>query len=582
MVDSDSGPRNITTDHETIREWVETRGGTPAHVTGQVDDDASSLYIVREDEPMEGMESLSWDEFFETFEAEGLAFMYAGYEPGESDEWFYDLVDRREIAERADLDSTEVEQSLLEGEVVESEITETTVVEKTVVETDRIESQIVDSEIIETNLIDHEIQQRELVGATFAGSDVSTTLGSSTTPVSEAQTGGRTADDDDEGILSDDDEGILSDDDDDEGMLSDDDDEGILSDDDDDEGMFGDDDEGILGDDDQGVLGADEPETDESGSPSPTDEPSSVDDTTSQATTETPSHSPVERSTDTPAGLGVDEQLTLDVVDSVRTTMEVLDRKTVESRVVDSDVVESDTVESDAVDIDIEGIEETILESDLIEGELAEQTTETTTRETIPRGAITSERAEGDVIRSQFVERRVVETDSTEHRELSCEIADSHLVEAVDSQSRIVERAIVDRDADEEALLQTPSAGTEEVRAAESSAAASEEAQQAADAETGVMAGGEAGESAETVADDEPHESQPTEDEIGKTVVSGDEEVGIVSDVQGETLYVEADPSLTDKIKAAFEWGEVDDDSYPVEADHIESITDDVVHIREI
>ena len=575
MVDSDSSPRNITTDHATIKEWVETRGGTPARVTGQTDD-ASSLYIVREDEAMEGMESVSWNDFFETFETEGLAFLYAGYEPGDSDEWFYDIVERDEIAERADLDSAEIEQSLLEGEVVESEITETTVIEKTVVETDQIESQIVDSELIETNLLDHEIQKRELVGASFAGSDISTTLGSHTTSATTAP--GEQGDHeltDDEEMLGDDDEGILGDDDD-EGVLSDDDDEGMLSD-DDDEGILGDDDESMLDDTDSGVLGDQDEEI---------DEPSASADQSRHAETETPTHSPVERSTDSPAGLGVDEHVTLDVADSVRTTMEVYDRKTVESRVVDSDTVESDTVESDAVDIDIEGVEETILESDLIEGELAAQAAETTTRQAIPSGAITSERTEGDVIRSQFVERRVVETDSTEHRQLTCEIADSQLVDAVDSRSQIVERAIVDRDADEEVLLSEPVTsghpGTEEVEAAEASAAASQEAHQAADAETGVMAGGEAGESADPATSDQQAATQPTEDELGKTVVSGDEEVGMVSDVQGETLYVEPHPSLTDKIKAAFEWGEVDEETYPVEADQIESISDDAVHIREV
>jgi len=164
MADSASGPHNITTDHETIREWVETRGGTPAHRTEEADD-ASSLYIVREGEQMEGLDSLSWAEFFETFEAEGLAFVYQEQEVGETDEWVYDLVERSEVAEQTSLETTDVESRLLEGDVIQSEITETTVIEKTVIETDQIESQIVDSELIESNLLDREVQQRELVGS---------------------------------------------------------------------------------------------------------------------------------------------------------------------------------------------------------------------------------------------------------------------------------------------------------------------------------------------------------------------------------------------------------------------------------
>ncbi len=600
MTDADNSPHNLTTDHETIKQWVETRGGTPARATGQAEDDASSLYIVREDETMEGLESLTWNEFFDIFESQGLSFVYQERDVGETDEWFYDLVDRTEVAERASLDSTEVEQSLLEGEVIQSEITETTVIEKTVVETDQIESEIVDSEIIETNLLDRELQQRKLIGASFEGSDVMTTLSADTSSslTTDTDAGEQSGafesrddpthtDDDDGGILSDDDDdsGLLGDDDDDDGMLSDDDDDdgGLLGDDDDDDGMLSDDDDddgGLLGDDDSGVLG-----DDDSTSSMADDEPSSGHDV------ETPTHSPVERSTDALAGVGVGEQVTLNVQDTVRTTTEVFDRKIVESRVVDRDIIESDTVESDAIDIDMAGIEETILESDLIEGELAGATADTTTHETVPSGAITSERTEGDVIRSQFVERRVVETDSAEHRQLTCEIDDSQLVETVDDRSQIIERAIVDRDAGEEALLREPEAGArtgdEQVEAAEASAASSEEAHRAADAETGVMAGGEAGETDAPGAGGEPQDGQagttkPTEDEIGKEVISGDEEVGMVSDVQGETIYVDPHPSLTDKIKAAFEWGEVDEETYPVEREQIESISEDTVHIREI
>ncbi len=569
MVDSDSTRRKITTDHETIRQWVETRGGTPAHVTTQSADDAGSLYVVRKDEPMDDMEAISWDDFFETFEAEELAFIYAEQDPSESDEWFYDLVERTEALERSDLDSAEVEQSLLEGEVVESEITETTVIEKTIVETDQIESQIVDSEIIETNLLEYEIQQRELVGVTFTDSEVTTTLSGETASGSGKQPHERTTDDD--SMLGDDDDGILSDDDD-EGMLGHEDDDSMLGDDDD--GILSDeDDEQMLGDDDSSLYATDD-ETEPARSSA--DDPSTA--------SETPAHSPVERSIETPAGLATDEHVRLDLQDSVRTKTEVFDRKTVESRVVDRDIVESDTVESDAVDIDIEGVEETILESDLIEGDLAEQAAETTTREAIPSGAITSERTEGDVIRSQFVERRVVETYSTERRQLTCEIADSQLLEAIDGRSQIIERAIVDREADEELLLSEPAsvqAGTEEAESADTTAAASEQSHPA-DAETGVVAGGEAGASTDQRASEEEHTDHPTEAEIGKTVVSGDEEVGMVSDVQGETLYVEPHPSLTDRIKAAFEWGEADEDTNPVEADQIESITDEAVHIREV
>jgi hypothetical protein len=68
----------ITTDHELIREWAETRGGKPAHVksTGK----KSDVGILRIDFPgysgQGSLEEISWDEFFDKFEKSGLALVY--------------------------------------------------------------------------------------------------------------------------------------------------------------------------------------------------------------------------------------------------------------------------------------------------------------------------------------------------------------------------------------------------------------------------------------------------------------------------------------------------------------------------
>jgi hypothetical protein len=67
-----------TTDHLKIRQWVEERGGRPAAVkgTGKGDDPG----VLRIDFPgYSGEESLveiSWEQFFEKFERERLAFLY--------------------------------------------------------------------------------------------------------------------------------------------------------------------------------------------------------------------------------------------------------------------------------------------------------------------------------------------------------------------------------------------------------------------------------------------------------------------------------------------------------------------------
>ena len=67
-----------TTDHEEIRQWVEKRGGHPARVKGT--EKGKSLGLLRIDYPgysgEDRLEEISWDEFFEGFEKNKLAFLY--------------------------------------------------------------------------------------------------------------------------------------------------------------------------------------------------------------------------------------------------------------------------------------------------------------------------------------------------------------------------------------------------------------------------------------------------------------------------------------------------------------------------
>lgn len=70
---------NRTTDHQTIQDWVEARGGTPAHVkrTGGKDSDPGILRIDFPGYSGGGsLEALDWDTWFDAFEANGLAFLY--------------------------------------------------------------------------------------------------------------------------------------------------------------------------------------------------------------------------------------------------------------------------------------------------------------------------------------------------------------------------------------------------------------------------------------------------------------------------------------------------------------------------
>ena len=62
----------VTTDHDEIREWVEERGGHPAHVKG--------TELLRIDYPgfsgEDRLQEITWETFFKAFEENNLAFLY--------------------------------------------------------------------------------------------------------------------------------------------------------------------------------------------------------------------------------------------------------------------------------------------------------------------------------------------------------------------------------------------------------------------------------------------------------------------------------------------------------------------------
>jgi len=68
-----------TTDHETIRKWVEDRQGRPATVAASVQENEEAG-ILRIDFPgysgEESLKAISWEEFFEKFDCANLAFLY--------------------------------------------------------------------------------------------------------------------------------------------------------------------------------------------------------------------------------------------------------------------------------------------------------------------------------------------------------------------------------------------------------------------------------------------------------------------------------------------------------------------------
>ncbi|MCU4750552.1 hypothetical protein OB919_00920 [Halobacteria archaeon AArc-curdl1] len=235
----------------------------------------------------------------------------------------------------------------------------------------------------------------------------------------------------------------------------------------------------------------------------------------------------------------------LDVEETWAVTREFTERFTVESRVADTDVVETDTVEDR--DIDIEGLQRTIAESDLLDINMSPENV-------LVQCDIETEFSDDDRIHTHFTREHVVEDEVVDRKRLHADVTGGELLtmETVHSEEVVTEDA-------------------------------------------GTMSGDttEAGVSGAAEDVGEPIEAEPAEgaghvtlsdDEIGKTVVdAADEELGMVTGVDdsGNRIYVDAHPGITERIKATLEWGDVDEDDVPVEANQIQHITDDRIQLKE-
>ena len=84
-----------TTDHDEIKKWVEDRGGRPAIVKGTEKGESALLRI---DYPgfsgEDTLEQIEWDEFFQIFDDNELAFLYQDATEGGGESRFSKFVNR--------------------------------------------------------------------------------------------------------------------------------------------------------------------------------------------------------------------------------------------------------------------------------------------------------------------------------------------------------------------------------------------------------------------------------------------------------------------------------------------------------
>jgi hypothetical protein len=91
-----AGQTHTTTDHDEIRRWVEERGGCLAHVKATGGDGDPG--ILRIDytgfSGEESLEQISWDEWFDAFEENDLAFLHQDETADGEESRFSKLVNR--------------------------------------------------------------------------------------------------------------------------------------------------------------------------------------------------------------------------------------------------------------------------------------------------------------------------------------------------------------------------------------------------------------------------------------------------------------------------------------------------------
>lgn len=188
---------------------------------------------------------------------------------------------------------------------------------------------------------------------------------------------------------------------------------------------------------------------------------------------------------------------------------------------VESRIVEEDVTGTDSIedyDIDIEGLHRTIVESGAVSAEKS-------TDEMISEYEFETEFTEGDTLRTFLDRQRVVEDEVVDRRRLRADITGGE-------------------------VLGMEIAHTEDVAS-------------------------------------EPTRSGPDrldDDYVGMTVVdAAGEEVGMVTDVRddGEMMYVDPHPGIAEKIRAELNWGDADDNDYPVDREQISRVTDDEIVLKE-
>jgi hypothetical protein len=89
-----AGESKTTTDHTTIKQWAEQRGGRPPTVDGTGNDDKADVLRFDFGDKDARLEPFSWDQFFQKFDQADLAFLYQDKTSNGKESRFFKFVQR--------------------------------------------------------------------------------------------------------------------------------------------------------------------------------------------------------------------------------------------------------------------------------------------------------------------------------------------------------------------------------------------------------------------------------------------------------------------------------------------------------
>ncbi|AGB36178.1 PRC-barrel domain-containing protein [Natronococcus occultus] len=74
-----------------------------------------------------------------------------------------------------------------------------------------------------------------------------------------------------------------------------------------------------------------------------------------------------------------------------------------------------------------------------------------------------------------------------------------------------------------------------------------------------------------------------TAEDEGKDVVNDNgDQIGIVTEVDAGTAYVDPDPNVTDTFKSQLGWGDADEEAYPLDENNVKAVTDREIRLKRL